>query len=73
MRRIFQWLSDSKHPLRGALLCLVIGLTNAYGAIYIRTNSIMRIFDWAFALGGIIGFVLLVLEAVSDFFYKADE
>jgi hypothetical protein len=69
MRRVFDWLFDAKHPLRPALVFLVIGLGNAYEAAYIHPNSLMSIVDWAFAACAFLGFILFLLKALSDFLY----
>ena len=73
MRRAFHWLLDLKHPLRIALVCLVIGLANGYEAVYIRPNNLMSIVDGAFALACLMGFAALLLSALSGFFHKADD
>jgi len=52
---------------------LVVGLVNLYEAVYVRPDSLMSFVDWAFAVGGFLGFVLFLLSALSDIIYKTDE
>lgn len=71
IQRIFDWLFDTKHPLRAAIFCLVVALGNAYEAVYIRPSSFMSIVDWIFVVGGFLGFVVLILEAITDSLLKS--
>ena len=73
MARFFSWLSDPKHPFRRAGFCLLISAGNAYGALYVRPNSPLSIFDWIFAIGGALGFLFYTFDALSDYFYGPTE
>jgi hypothetical protein len=71
MSGITNWLFDTKHPLRFALVCLLIGLGNVYEATHIdNPNGLMYVVSWIFAAGGLIGFVAFLLIAVSEHFSK---
>ena len=74
MGRITNWLFDTKHPLRFALVCLVIGIGNAYEATHIdNPNGLMYVLSWIFAAGGLLGFVAFLLIAASEYFSSKDE
>jgi hypothetical protein len=47
--------------------------SNGYEAVYLRPDSPMAIVDGAFAIGGFIAFVGLLLSALSDHIYKSKD
>jgi hypothetical protein len=64
------WDKDPWLTAFGALLC---GLVNGYEVVYLRPDSPMAIVDGAFAIGGFIAFVALLLSALSDDIYKSKD
>ena len=56
MKRIDDWLFDTKRPVRFALVALVLGLVNAYEATHIdNPNGVMYVVSWLFAVIGAVG------------------
>jgi hypothetical protein len=73
VKRISGWLFDTDHPLRVAVVCLLIAAGNAYEAVYIDSpRGFMNALSWVCTAGGIIGLLLFLLVAVSDHFSKID-
>jgi len=67
MSRVTDWLFDTKHPVRIALVSLVIGSANIYEATYIdNPKGFMYVISWIFAAAGLLGFVAFLLVAVSE-------
>jgi hypothetical protein len=67
MKRIGEWFFNDKQPLRTAVFCLLLALLNVYEAIYVdQPGGFMRAVSWVCIGGGLIGFVVFLLEAVSD-------
>ena len=67
MKRIGQWLFHDKHPLRAAVFFLLVALLNVYEAVYVdQPGGFMRAVSWVCIGIGLIGFVMFLLEAVSD-------
>jgi hypothetical protein len=62
-----------KHPWLTAFGALLCGLVNGYEVVYLRPDSPMAIVDGAFAIGGFIAFVALLLSALSDDIYKSKD
>ena len=61
-----------RHPWLVAFGALLVGLANAYEAVYVRPNSLMSIIDWIFAVVGFLAFLGLSLSALSDHFYRPE-
>ena len=69
MSRVSDWLFDTKHPVRVALVCLLIGLANIYEATHIdNPNGLMYVISGILAAGGLLGFVAFLLVAASEHF-----
>jgi len=67
MKRIGEWFFNYKHPLRTAVFCLLLAFLNVYEAIYVdQPGGFMRAVSWVCIGGGLIGFVVFLLKAVSD-------
>jgi hypothetical protein len=60
------WLE--RHPWLATGFALMCGLANLYEAIYIRPDSVMSIVDWVFGVVGLMAFLGLLVNALSDYF-----
>jgi len=74
MNRTKEWLFDTNHPLRFAIVSLLIGLANAYEAKYIdNPEGVWYIVSMLFAAAGVVGFVAFLAVAVYELFSPADQ
>lgn len=71
MKRVTDWLFDTNHPLRFALVALVLALANAYEATHIdNPNGVWYVVSWLFAAAGAVGFLAFMVIAISEHFSK---
>lgn len=65
MAKVLDRFFHAKHPILAAFVFLLLGLGNAYEAIFIHPDNSMRWLDWTFAIIGFLGFLALLLQGLS--------